>query len=228
MNRLPLLVLPGLFALAACDSADPDFDTPDPQPDPVQLTVQTAADVPADPVVSNGEGPPASTGRYTFYSLREDRIVLGYDAADRADSASTAWDLAFNGTTVLVNGGTSGPGEGAAQVMERLFDEVTEAPEDGYAADGENAECDTNGLAICGGSGNGWYSYDPATHLITPQPGRTIALRTADGRYAKVRILSYYQGNPATPGADAVSRHYTFEYVFQPDGSRGFTTTTVD
>ena len=60
---------------------------------------------------------------------------------------------------------------------------------------------------------------------MTPIAGRTIALTTGDGDYAKLRILSYYRGNPATPGGD--SRYYTFEYVVQPDGSRDFETTTA-
>ena len=38
------------------------------------------------------------------------------DAAVRAaDSTGTAWDLGFRGTTIIVNGGTSGPGAGTAQ-----------------------------------------------------------------------------------------------------------------
>ena len=61
---------------------------------------------------------------------------------------------------------------------------------------------------------------------ITPIAGRTIVLTTGEGGYAKVRILSYYRGNPATPSGD--SRYYTFEYVVQPDGSRDFQATTLD
>ena len=75
-------------------------------------------------------------------------------------------------------------------------------------------------------SDNGWYNYSSATNLIVPVAGRTIVLTTGDGDYAKVRILSYYQGNPATPDPQTdASRYYTFEYVVQPDGSRGFETT---
>ena len=74
---------------------------------------------------------------------------------------------------------------------------------DGYAADGENTGCPAvetaagtfpgSPLAICTGSDNGWYNYNRATNLILPIPGRTIVLRTADGNYAKMRILSYYK-----------------------------------
>lgn len=231
MHRLALLSAFALV-LAACDSADP-------APEPVPLTVQTAADVEADPVASAGGGPPASTGRYTLYSLAENRVVLSSSEEDPAvrarDSVSTAWDLGFNGTTIIFNGGTSGPGTAEAQLLTEAFADVTEAPEGGYVADGENTcpAVQTPGgpvpgrpLAVCTGSDNGWYNYNPQTNLIAPVPGRTIVLRTAaEGDYAKLRILSYYRGNPNPPDPSAPSRYYTFEYVLQPDGSRNFETT---
>ena len=40
----------------------------------------------------------------------------------------------------------------------------------------------------------------------------------ADGKYAKVEILSYYQGAPDSPDAFTdQSRYYTFNYVYQPN-----------
>ncbi len=215
-----LALLPSLtFLLAACDSGELVNDTP-----PVEAVV--IKDLPADPLITRDPqtGRPIGTGRYTFFSLRTGEIVLRYDDPDRSDSASTAWDLAFQGTNILINGGTSGPGQGGAVVLEVPFDEVTEAPaDDQFRVDGEDA-C-PNGVqrAICPGSGNGWYNYDPATHIVTPIPGRTIVVRTADGRYAKMRILSYYKGAPDPGAIDREAnpaRYYTFEYVFQPDGSR--------
>ena len=48
-----------------------------------------------------------------------------------------------------------------------------------------------------------------------------LVIRTADGTYAKVRILSYYKGAPETPDvATDEARYYTFEFRHQPDGSR--------
>ncbi len=229
MSRFALLLALALV-FAACDSADPISD-------PTPLTVQTATDVEADPVTSTGDGPPASTGRYTLYDLDENRIVLSSSEEDpdvRAqDSTATAWDIGFSGTTIVLNGGTSGPGETVAQVLTEAFADVTEAPADGYVGDGENTcpAVETPGgtfpgrpLAVCTGSGNGWYTYSSDTNFIVPIPGRTIVLRTSGGDYAKLRILSYYQGNPAEPGTTE-SRYYTFEYVLQPDGSRDFTST---
>ncbi|MEM1042412.1 MAG: HmuY family protein [Bacteroidota bacterium] len=153
-------------------------------------------------------------GHFAFFSLRENRLV------PVADSASTAWDLAFRSTTVLVNGGTSGPGMGGAVVLEDTnFAAVTEAPADeAFAADTGTDRTET---AIPGGAGNGWYDYDFVSGIVSPRPV-VLAVRTADGRYAKVEIQSYYLGAPALADLDPSKnfRYYTFRVLFQPDGSR--------
>ena len=114
-------------------------------------------------------------GHFTFYSLRDDRVVPA------ADSASTEWDLAFRSTTILVNGGASGPGEGGAIVLaDTTFEAVTEAPApDAYAVDRGPDE-----TALPGGAGNGWYDYDFVSGIVSPRPA-VVAVRTADGRRAR-------------------------------------------
>ncbi len=217
MNNRTLLFPLALFlllSLAACD----DGDTVG--PDPVELETIRVEDLPADPT-SAGGGPGAGTGRYTFFSLRDGEIVLSYDNESRADSASTEWDIAVQGTNVLVNGGTSGPGQGAGYVAEGAFEEVTEV--DTERLDVDDAGAGAGQYAIPQGSGNGWYSYNAGgENYIRPVPGRTIVIRTADGEgYAKIRILSYYLGNPELPTDREAhpSRYYTFEYVYQPEGT---------
>jgi len=202
-----ILLLPTLLLFLLASGCDSDPASVDEIPEPELMLVE---DLPADPFVAFVEGRPVGTGRFTFFSLRENRIVPA------ADSASTEWDLALQGSLLLTNGGTSGPGNGGAQVYEGIFEEVTEAPASGYAVDAEGTP------AITPGSGNGWYNYDFATNLLTPIPGRVLLIRTADGKYVKLRILSYYKGAPATPDADSEGRYFTFEYLYQPDGSRTF------
>lgn len=174
----------------------------------VPMTVQYGVDVIADT---------GNVGIFTYYNLSENAIV------SPADSATTNWDLAFSGTTIRVNGGTSGPGQGAAQVVNGIFDELTEAPTTEYDQD------DVNGTAIATGSGNGWYNYTSSNtpaHSILPIAGKIIVIKTVDEKYAKLEILSYYKGNPNTT-TDAfaaletrpVGRHYNFKFVYQPDGS---------
>lgn len=189
-----------LLVFTACDDEDPG-------PEAIVLEVNTVEDLDAD-------------GSYAFYDLEGDATLTS------ADSASTKWDLAFNGTTILINGGISGPGVGAAQIVEGVFEEIEEAPASGYEVDSEST------LAIPTGGGNGWYTYTGMTgtpaHAILPIPGRIIVLKTGGGNYAKVEIISYYQGNPDTSTEEfadtnnRVGKYYTFRYLVQPDGSRNF------
>lgn len=201
---IPLTLFVLAFSLAACDSTDPD--------DGGQLDVQTASDIPADPATHDPEtGQPQQTGRYTLLDIETGDVVLSYDNEDRSDSLSTTWDIGFQSTNLIAN--TTSGSEGGILFVENTFEEVTEAPAGGY------------GAALPGGSGNGWYNYDEATNVVTPIPGRVILIKTAAGNYAKIRILSYYEGAPSEPTAtdpEHPSRHYTFEYVVQPNGTRDF------
>ncbi|HSK12067.1 MAG TPA: hypothetical protein VK907_02575, partial [Phnomibacter sp.] len=74
----------------------------------------------------------------------------------------------------------------------------------------------------------GWYTYNPATFLALPTPGKIFAIRTADGRYAKVEVTSFYR-NGVTPDVSAslVTKamnqyFYQFRFVFQANGSMNF------
>ena len=134
--RIGLLLAAFCFTLTACDSGSTLRED---QP----IEAVTIRDLPADPLTSTDPqtGRPVGTGRYTFFSLRTGEIVLRYDEADRSDSASTAWDLAFQGTHILINGGSSGPGQGGAVVLNVPFEELTEAPTpDALRLDGQH-EC---------------------------------------------------------------------------------------
>ena len=234
MSRILALVAVFGLTLAACDSADPLVETP--------IRARVASNIVADPAVRNPTtGMVRATGRYTLYSLRDSSVVLNYDNPVRTDSATTKWDIGFNGPLIIVNGGTSGPGQGAAVVARGTFESFTSVADsvvlrtDGAAAStcpagaGQSGPVPGAPLAICGFSDNGWYNYNRTQNLVTPLPGRTILVRTADGQgYAKVQILSYYRDAPAVPVTsgtpnDTPDRTYTFRYVLNPAG-RTFST----
>ncbi|MEM6327281.1 MAG: HmuY family protein [Bacteroidota bacterium] len=234
MTRIALsALLLGALTLTACDSADPE-------PDPIPLNVQTATNIPADLATAFGPTGPVGRNLFTLYDLDTGTIVLASDEEDpavrAADSTGTAWDIGFRSTTVIFNSGISGPGTVRAQLLDNtLFAELTEAPMDGYLQDGGNTcpAVQTPGgtfpgtpYVICTGSDNGWYNYNGQLNLVSPLAGKAIVVQTSEGDYAKIRILSYYEDNPATPDPNTdTSRYYTFDYVLQPDGSRGFETT---
>jgi hypothetical protein len=187
-----------LISATAFTSCEKDDDT-----EPTTPTGATATRV------NNIVADTGNTGNYTFFSLRTNSVIPS------ADSATTNWDVAFRSTSILVNSGTSGPGVGGAIVLTQAFSDVTEAPASGYAAD--NAP---TSYAIPTGSGNGWYNYNFTTMLISPIAGKTLVLKTADGKYAKMEILSYYKDAPANPDTTSWARYYTFQYIYRSDGTR--------
>lgn len=151
---------------------------------------------------------------YTFFNLRTGQEV------QQADSASTNWDIAFHGTSVIFNSGVSGPGEGGALDLDVAFDQVEIAPSDGYRTDSDEV------LAIPTGNGNGWYTYTGQgnpPHAVLPIEEYTIITKTADGNhYAKIEMVSYYEGNPDTSTEEFANLqtrpdggHYNFRYTIQ-------------
>lgn len=192
----------GALALAGCDSTGVNDDGDEDAP----LKTVRVEDLPADPDTTSGPGRPQGYGRYTFFDLRDSTIVLRARNDNRADSASTGWDIAFRSTDIIVNGSSNGPGQGAVYTATEAFQDVTEVTTDSLD---EHAVED-------------WYSYNAnGNNIVRPKPGRTLVVRTADGgSYAKIRILSYYKGAPDNPAeSDAESRYYTFEYVLQDEGT---------
>jgi hypothetical protein len=194
-----LLLAAGTLALASCSKDDDNNATP-------AVQAQTVTSLSAAGTASS-TGQPIAAKYYTFYSLADGKQIA------YTDSNSTKWDVAFKGTTILINGGASGPGQGGAQVYTGLFADLVTAPITGYSVDGAAAK------AIPTGSGNGWYAYSSTTNVVTPIAGRVLAIRTALGKYAKMEIQNYYQNAPAAPTSANASGYYTFRYVYQPSGT---------
>jgi hypothetical protein len=162
-------------------------------------------------------GIPYGAGKFTFFNLENKALV------SNADSATAKWDIAFRGTTILVNSGTSGPGTGGAFVFTGSFDNLLTIPVDSVFRT-DNAPL----YAIPTGSGKGWYNYNGPVNLLTPLPGRVLVIRTASGKYAKIEIQNYYKGGvtPASSASDNVKlteqRYYAFRFTYQPNGTKSF------
>jgi hypothetical protein len=195
-----------LFSVSLFTQCDEDDENP-----VVPLEATQAADLNAE-----------STKNFTLFSFANNQIVLN------SDSATTKWDIGFRGTTIILNGGVSGPGQTQGQIVSGIFDELTEAPADGYTSDNATAK------AILGSGG--WYNYTGTTsvpnHAVLPIAGNIIVVKTTDGKYVKAEIISYYKGNPDTTTgtfADLATRpparFFTFRFIYQPDGTTNFETT---
>jgi hypothetical protein len=177
------------------------------------VVASTVENLPAD--VGQGINPmtgrPQFSGKFTFYNLKDNKVVPS------SDSTSTNWDIGLKGTTIITNGGVSGLGNGGAYVANGIFSEMKNLDASAsFTADSNES------LAIPTGSGKGWYTYNPQNNEITPIAGKVIFIRTAEGKFAKMEILSYYKDKPMIVTPTSESRYYTFRYVYQPDGSKTF------
>lgn len=158
-------------------------------------------------VIDRTTGQVTQENPYIYFNLEKGAIV----------SKDENWDMAFKGTSIIFNSGISGSGQAGAVIKTGVFEELTTAPESSEFRQDSN-----EGLAVPTGSDKGWYNYAGSpSHLITPIAGKVIMVRTFDGKYAKVEILSYYKDAPATPDAfKNQSATYTFKYMYQADGSK--------
>ena len=210
-NLIALTVITVSLFLTSCDKDEVSA--------PVTVQTKSVNNLPGDTIIGlTSIGQPYGSGKYTLYSLESNSIIAN------TDSATSKWDIGFRGTTIITNSGNSGPGSGGAFVYTGIFGDLAQIPTDSTFRT-DNAP---TAYAIKTGSGNGWYSYNGATNLITPVPGRILVIRTASGRYAKIEIQNYYKGG-VTPDATASDndklmkqRYYTFRYTFQSDGSKKF------
>jgi len=124
------------------------------------------------------------------------------------------WDLSIRRHVIRTNGGATNPnGQTALLAIEGPdFSVVTSVPEE---AEFVSDVRDKRRLYPYNPVVDKWYNYSYTTNVLLPKP-MVYLVRTRDGKYAKMRIVSYYcKGN--------LSGCVTIEYVYQGNGSRHFT-----
>ena len=189
-----------LLGLTACNNDDDDSNT-------LELESNTVTNLEATQSADYSTNPPSITGDYIKFSFVTGTTTTGND-----------WDIAFRGSTIIVNGGEATTedqpertGEVAAYITSGTLASVTEINTELLVSDSA-----TDGLAIPTGSDNGWYNYNATTHVISPIAGKIIVVKTITGTYAKFEITSYYE-NGAPNEALSNSQFYSFNYVYQPN-----------
>jgi hypothetical protein len=134
-----------------------------------------------------------ASGQWVFFDFSRGSIVTRPGPLD--------WDLAFQRFRIIANGGRGFAGRGAIADLGSVALELpVVVPADAWVE--TEARSDSTNSAIAR-----WYTYGFTSHLLEPKP-HVWAIRTADGRHAVLRILSYYCPG-ATPGC------LTFEYVYE-------------
>jgi hypothetical protein len=135
--------------------------------------------------------------RWRYFSFRRGSVIENATPMD--------WDLGFRRYLIIANGGPGFRGRGGILDLGTVpFGQVHEVPAMGYQLNETNP--DPRNAAIAG-----WYRYGFFSHVLSPK-SHVWAVRTAEGRYAKLELISYY-----CPGRQPGC--LTFRYVYQANGS---------
>lgn len=198
MKTIKLLALLAIFiGFSSCKEDD--------EPEVLQVESEAVSNLYAPQ--EGGQGQPIS-GDYTKFDFANGEITM----------SAKEWDIAFRGTGIIINGGVSfggtdepvRTGEGAAYLATGTLASVVAVDESQLEQDSASGHVLDN-----------WYTYSgPPNHIIAPTAGKILVIKTRDGKYAKVEILSYYKDAPETVTADIATndaRYYTFNYVYQPN-----------
>ena len=150
------------------------------------------------------------TGKFEKFSFSEGDTVINEN-----------WDVAFSGTTIIVNGGDSysvnqpeRTGNAAVYIATGVMTDIRTVDLSKLEQDNISGPAIVDDLGI---SGNGWASYDMSTHIISPIAGRILVFRTHDNKYAKMEIVYYYDSPNPDPSNGDYGGYYTFNYVYQPN-----------
>jgi len=133
---------------------------------------------------------------WVYFSFSTEAEVSPEDAANSPD-----WDLAFQRFNIISNGGASGSGGAAVAILEGAsFDDVSQAPADGYLEDQPDSDDDDTVIDSAFAEGDGWYDYDSSDNTLSPKP-IVYVVRAPSGAYYKLALLDYYDaaGSSAHP-----------------------------
>lgn len=199
---------------------------------------------------STSDANPTAPSATLYYSLEENKAVEGsYKKTRKWDLAFGGLYASFlsgnNGSNSQNNGSLAG-GIGGITIVAKPFNEVVDIPADNQFKTG----IDLIGTDDAGsfGNGTGWYLYDFGGDVVSdgknPQkahvayalgeslkitngtviPARTVILKTANGSYAKIKMISVYKDvyNSKDWYKDTPHMYYTFDYVMVPAGSTKF------
>lgn len=193
----------------------------------------------------------ANYTQWHYFSFEEGKVIgtsdavienvtgsnVGTEAIDADWKARTDWDIAFHATDIRTNSGLSGDGDaGCVKIADAtintslsdVFDDLTEAPANGYTADEtltgtfifgmtSMPPLRTTTLSLCSAT-NGWAVVGMSGNTENPT---VVVFRTATGKYAKVHLKKFFgDGSENSPAVG----HFVMDYVYQSDGSRSFGT----
>jgi len=177
-------------------------------------------EISAPPGADEGTITANSSAGWAYASLADSAIVTPADPA-----TSTDWDIAFNATKVMLNGGAAGPaGVSAYCICQNAA--ATDAQVIAMTPESELADFDAVEAAAIPPAGlfvadtllpafKGWYTGTGAAATVAA--GKTFLLRLNDDTsFAKVRVISLAGPSAANAGTVRI------EYAVQVNGAAAF------
>lgn len=252
MNKLfflSFLVFALSFSACKSDNPEPEFELPT-ESDPM-VDFYTVHKVTNWYVKVNFDDSQEGLHEHYYsleYGKERDRTYQKTDLWDISFSNMLNSFLGANNKDSKSSYGTDGHGQGGILIVEEAFEDVIDIPSDAEFKTGKD-EITNDGIGDMANDPNdiGWYVYDwegtimgdgspdkrHTTYALGNQmkysdgsdaPRRTIIVRTGQGNYAKVKIISCYKDAETQDKMvkDAPKMYYTFEYVLVPKGSTKF------
>ncbi|CAM1335063.1 HmuY family protein [Tenacibaculum aestuariivivum] len=204
MNILKSILIITILAFTAFSCSDNNDTVPE------ESVSKRIDNLYAKEITDYSVNPPKSSGEFIKFSFKKGEIVTDDN-----------WDIAFRATTILVNGGEATgikeepnrTGNAALLLATGTFLDIKKVSDTAVF----NQDAKEGVLALPKST---WYTYNMADHSINPVAGKIIVVRTIDGNYAKMEILSYYKDMDSSNSADPQNsggQYYTFNYVYNPN-----------
>ena len=157
-----------------------------------------------------------SSTTWKYFSFAKNDTIMVSDPL-----ISKEWDLAFQRYRIKTNGGMSGNGQGCAANSylkgQTGFDALKIVPDTAtFSSDESVSIAVQQGYAtyVINPEIYTWFTMELATQGTQIVPSDYIFIvKTGDGKFAKVWFKSYYS-------AENLSGYVTFQYKYQPDGSK--------
>lgn len=174
-----------LILLFSCKNND-DVENPNASPQDIHVNNLNGGTI-------GEQGSKPGLAETIYYSLTQVRQVA---AADN-------WDIQFSGvanTDIVANSDANT----WLYVANTDYDLIRSRPSVNY-----NLIKSGNGST----DANGWYSYDITTHIVTAIVGKTVLIKTNEGRVFKLNMRSIYENAPVSPTRESEWPYISFRFA---------------
>jgi hypothetical protein len=150
---------------------------------------------------------------FIYFSFDSDTTI----AATQANT--DAWDIRLpqlsassRSVDVVLNSGNVNPnGKTLGIVIDSTFDLLFSAPLDSALRADDTASAKR--VMSIDLFGKGMFNYNSSTRTITPNPQKTLVLKTRTGKYVKVQFVNLYKDAVASPTMFTPLGYYRLRYV---------------